>query len=372
MIDYDTLSTTVSDEDDLYAHESQILIKRVGGVDYLFMLYMSNKLSPLEWQTTAHALLKIFNLSTLTHIRTIDLFYPGLTAGVTMPADKEINVPRMYLYGDNSLRCFCPNTDTLYTRDVNISDINPANWTAGNISIAQMTMKDADGDDVLADVTSANINIHLDYIFGDDAANYHDLMPLFRNLDPAKSGNNWYSTLELSSERSHSLARPTLCVYSTDAGGSWTFGNPVGYTIIARTQVVEAAMVFIGTDLHIVSRGAPYLHYKSADNGVTWIAQDNLPFYSPNTKPCGINYTNGALKNVFALNTWSEITGDDGRTTALVFSTEDFIHYVTIGKIITATYCHYFSLCHYGGHIYLTGTGGTSGDRNMIRFVRVN
>lgn len=375
MIDYDTLSTRLSDEDDLYAHESQILIKNIGGVDYLFMIYMSNKETLLEWQLTGHALLKIFNLSTLSYIRTFDLFYAGLEAGVTMPADKVINVPRMYFYGENTLRCFCPNTSTLFTRDVTISDSNPANWIAGNISIVQMTMKDAEGDDVLADVTSANINIHLDYIFGDDAANYHDLMPLFRNLDPAKSGNNWYSTLECSSEASHELARPTLCVYSSDAGGSWTFGSPIGYTTETRNQCVESAMIFIGTDLHLIGRSAPYVHYKSEDNGATWVAQATLPFYSPNTKPCGINYLNGAeLENVFALNTWSEIVGDNGRTTLLIFSTDDFTHYNTIGKMVTAAYSHYPSLCNYNGHIYLAATGSTNiltSSRNQIRFIRI-
>lgn len=372
----DTTANILSDNDDLYAHESQSVIKQIGGIDYLFLLYMSNKVSGAEWGHDAHALLKVFNLATKAHIRTFDLFYPGIVAGETLPND-EINVPRMYLYGANILRCVCPNTSTLYTRDIDISDSTPANWTVGNISIMQMTMKDAAGNDVVAEVTSENIQIHLDFVFGDDFAGYHNLMPLFRNGDIAKSGANWYGTLECSGERSHGLARPTLNIISSDSGNTWRFGSPVGYTISSRVQAVESSIFFIGIDLHIISRGAAILHFKSVDNGVTWTSEANLPLSVLSTKPCGINYVNAEaeLRNVMAITLVSQVSGNTGRTTTGIYSTNDFATYFEIARIITPTYCHYPSLFYYAGHLYLSYTKGipegAETDRNAIGFVRI-
>ena len=82
---YEPTYNLLSETDDLYAHESQILIKQIGGVDYLFLLYMSNKYAASEWQTVARARLRVFNLATKAHIRTWDLFYAGLVAGIQIP-----------------------------------------------------------------------------------------------------------------------------------------------------------------------------------------------------------------------------------------------------------------------------------------------
>ena len=230
----DLSAVTLNDADDLYAHESNIVITKVGNNIFLLLLYMSNKVVSTEWQTTAKAVLKVFNLATMAYITKFDLFYPGLSAGVTMDADKEINAPRMYVTG-TTLKCFCPNTATLYTRDIDISGSDPTAWSPGNISIAQMTMKDSGGNNVLANVTSANIQTHLNYVFGDSAANYANLMPLFRNLDsPAKMTGYWHATLECTSERSHNLDYPTIAVVSTDLGVSWTLAGAIGYTTHAR------------------------------------------------------------------------------------------------------------------------------------------
>ena len=369
----DLSSFTISDDDDLYAHESQTIITKINNKVFLLVIYMSNKVSHLEWQTTAHAILKVYELTTKTFIAKFDLFYPGLIAGVTMPVDEEINVPRMYVTG-TTLRCYCPNTSTLFTRDINISDDDPTGWTPGNISIAQMTMKDAGGNNVLADVTSANINIHLDYVLGDNAANYHDLMPLFRNLDmPAKNGANWYATLEFSSERSHSLARPTICVISADSGLSWTFGGLIGYTTSARNQCVETTITFIGSVLHVFERGNT--HYVSSDAGLTWTASNAISLVNNSSKPCAINFTPSGLTQLtlLALTLTSEVVGTTARTTLGIYTTADFITFTEVYKIVTRSYAHYPSLCWYQNSLYASYTKSLKGatDRDSIVMAKI-
>ncbi len=377
----DMSSFVVSDDDDLYAHESQIIIHKIGGKSFLLVMYMSNKVSADEWGLDAHAILNVYELTHKTFIQQFDLFYPGLVAGVTMAADEEINVPRMYVTG-TTLRCYCPNTSTLYTRDIDISDDDPTGWTPGNISIAQMTMKNADGDDILADVTSNNILTHLDYTFGDDYAGYHDLMPLLRNLDmPAKSGSNWYATLELSGERSHGLARPTLCVASADAGVSWTFSSPIGYTITSRVQCVESAIFFIGTVLHVITRTGT--HYISANNGVTWTASTSVSTLIGETiyqsKPTGVNFTptGGSASACIAVQLASEITGNVYRTTLGIYTTTDMVSFTEVTKIITTSFSHYPCLCYatgLGGRMYISYTKGLRAgttDRDTIVVTRL-
>lgn len=369
----DLSSFVVSDDDDLYAHEGQTVITKIGNKVFLLVIYMSNKESALEWQTTAHALLKVYELTTKTFIAKFDLFYPGLVAGVTMAADEEINCPRMYITG-TTLRCYCPNTSTLYTRDIDISDDDPTGWTPGNISIAKMTMKDAGGSNVLADVTSANILTHLDYVLGDDYDGYHDLMPLFRNLDmPAKSGNNWYATLEFSSERSHGLARPTICVISADAGLSWTFGGLIGYTTSSRNQCVESTITFVDTTLHLFERGNK--HYTSANNGVTWASAAAISLANNLSKPCAINFAHqgGSQLTLLALTLTSEIAGDSSRTTLGFYTTSDFITFTEAYKIVSRSYAHYPCLCIYQTSLYVSYTKRLKGatDRDSIAVARI-
>lgn len=372
--DADIGAIRVSDIDDLFAHDSDFIIKEINGIKYLFLFYTYDKNSPLEGQVTQHNLLKIFLLDSYTLVKTFELFHAGLSI---IPEDMVVGIPRMYFYG-NYIRCFCNNKNTLFTRDIDISDNDPNNWTVGDISIAQMTMKDAVGDDVIADVTSANILIHLDYTFGDDYDGYHDLMPMFRNLIPAINGDNWYSTIELSGELSHKLPGPTLLITSDDAGNTWKFGSSIGYTTSSRLMVMEPGIIFLGADLHVISRGSQPIHCKSVDLGVTWIRETDLPFACRPAKPTATNYINDLAqqKNIMAWNLISEIVGNTGRTTLGIYYTDDFIKYSLIRKIITATYCHYPSLRYYEGDFYMSYTKGVpegSGtDRNAIYITKFN
>ncbi|HNX01756.1 MAG TPA: hypothetical protein PKK33_10345, partial [Candidatus Cloacimonadota bacterium] len=223
----DLTAFVVNDEEDLYAHESQIVITRVGSKTLLLVMYMRNQTLTTEWELSGHAILKVFELTTKKLLKTFDLFYPGLSADLTMPADEIINVPRMYVTGA-TLKCFCPNESTLYERDIDISGIDPTVWTAGNLVVTEMYMKDSGGNTVLADVTSTNIQTHLKYVLGDDYAGYANMMPLFRNMNIAKSGINWYTVLEFSGEKSHELGNIAMCLTSSNSGVTWTFGTLIG------------------------------------------------------------------------------------------------------------------------------------------------
>ena len=372
---YEPTYNLLSETDDLYAHESQILIKQIGGVDYLFLLYMSNKYAASEWQTVARARLRVFNLATKAHIRTWDLFYAGLVAGIQIPPDPGINVPRMYFYGDNTIRAFCSNETTLFTRDVNITDPDPANWTAGNISIAQMTMQKGDGDDELLNVTATTIQTHLEQVLGETNALYNGLMPLFRNMDIAKSGDNWYAVMEFSGERASVASNIVVTLISADAGNTWSFGNLVTYTVLSRTRIIEASVFFIDTVLHLISRATTNIvqHISSEDNGGTWTQQDNITLTGVlQSKPCAVNYNDGTVKNQMAITEVSKYTGNSGRTTLWIGTTTDFVTYTRNMEIVTPTYAHYPSMFYYDGHLYMSYTKGDgTTDRNKIVIVTV-
>ncbi len=364
----------LSDIDDLYAHESQILIKEIGGINYLFLLYVSNKTENIEWRTTARCRLKIFNLLTLANIRTIDLFYPGLNQGILLPSSKPIIAPRAYFYTDGILRCFAQNTDTLYTRDVNISDVSPENWTAGNIFISQMTMKDASGSNVLANVSSANIQAHLEYTLGESNSLYNGLMPLFRNMDIVKRGDNWFATMEFSGERISVNSNICILLTSTDAGNTWSFGSLVLYTTASRNRIIEPSIFEIGTDLHIIGRSTSDLiwHIKSEDSGATWVQQSNiiLDGISP-SKPSAVNYNEGSTKNFLAITEGNKLIGASGRTTLWLGNMAADGSLIEKTEILTSSFAHYPSLCYYSSKMYISYTKalkGTSaaGDRDSI------
>jgi hypothetical protein len=369
----------INEYDDIYAHESQIIMKRVDSTTFLFFLYCSNKITETEWDHSTRALLRVFELTTMTHLKTFQLFYPGLTAGITMPAGKEINCPKMYFIGNN-IRFYCPNTDTLYTREIDISTDDYASWTPTDITISQMTMKNAVGADVLADVTAANIEIHLDYVLGDGYPGYHDLMPMFRNFDAGISGANYYMALQLSGERSHSLPAPTVIVISNDSGDTWKFGSLIGYTISNRFQVIEPSIIFYGTELWLYCRTTTnaIARFRSIDYGLTWIKQTDIPFNTIDTKPCAINYTPdlGGQTNAIAVNLATDLSDYTGRNTLGIYKMVDSSTYTEIAKISVATVAHYPCLCYFSKALYLSYTKGmksnsTYCDRNTIAFTRI-
>lgn len=368
----DLSSFVVSDIDCLYAHESQLLVTTIENKALLLIAYSGDKSSANESQLTAHHYLKVYELTTRKHLQTFDLFYAGIIAGETMPADVRTTSIRMYVTG-TTLVMYAGNDTTLYKRTIDITSSDPTSWTPSNISVAQMTMKDANGDDVLANVTSANIQTHLNYIFGDAYAGYADLMPLFRNMDmPAKNGNTWYGTLECNSERSHGLDSPTICVRSTDAGLSWSFIASIGYTTSSRIRQVETGIVWIGSTLHTFDR--VNRHYTSTD-GVTWQSAAALSITNANSRPSLINYTtyNDTQKVVVAITTTSEITGNNRRTTLTLYTTSDMITFVELAKIVTYSYAHYPSLCWFGNSLYVTYTKALTGatDRDAIAFTKI-
>lgn len=369
---YDLNATIISDIDCLYAHESQILITTIENKALLLIAYSGDKSSAIESQLTAHHYLKVFELTTRKHLQTFDLFYAGLVAGVTMPADVTTTSIRMYVTG-TTLVLYAGNDNTLYKRTIDISSSDATSWTPSDISVAQMTMKDANGDDVLADVTSANIQTHLNYVLGDAYAGYADLMPLFRNNDfPVKNGNTWYGTLECNSERAHGLASPTLCVKSTDAGVSWTFSGLIGYSTSSRNRMVETGMAWVGSTIHIYDRFNK--HYTSTD-GITWQSAAALTIINASSRPSMINYTtyNDTQKVVVAITTTSEISNNNRRTTLTLYTTSDMVTFAELTKIVTYSYAHYPALCWFGNSLYITYTKALTGtgDRDAIALVKI-
>lgn len=384
---YDINAFVVSDTDDLCAHESQILCHRLTDKTVLLVLYCSDKVTETERALTAHCTLKIFELTTKTLLKTIDLFYPGLVAGLTQPADEPQTAPRMYVSG-TTLRCFIGVETALYNRDIDISNTDPSTWTAGNLVIEQMTMKDAGGSDVTVNVTPANIQAHLEYILGETNVLYNDLAPWFRNLDriTVDANGDWYSILELSNELGAGTTNMAMLVKSIDDGASWTFHSLVGYTTTARTRILEASVVLIGTTFHVINRtgGNTINHYYSINDGATWVNAGAIGLSTLGSKPTAINYykADGSTKSVMvAVSLTSEVTGNTYRTTLGIYTTDDFVSFIEVAKIVTPSYAHYPSLCHFSRSLYLSYSKGmkfntdgdavTTSNRNTIVVTRI-
>ncbi len=92
---HDLSALTVSDTDDLYAHESQILIHQLADKTVLLVIYTSDKVTSVERSLSAHAILKVYELTTKAHLKTIAMYTPGRTAGIKMEADETITAHRM-------------------------------------------------------------------------------------------------------------------------------------------------------------------------------------------------------------------------------------------------------------------------------------
>lgn len=380
----DLNAVVLSESDDLYAHESQILTHIASDKTLLLCIYASDKVTETERTTSAKALLKIFNLQTKALLQTFELFYVGLVAGETIPSE-AMTAPRMYITGD-TLRCFAGYKTALYTRDIDISNPDPTTWTLGNISIMKMTMKDAGGNDVTVDVIPANIHTHLEYVLGDSYAGYDNLYTFFRNLDRiAVSGTGeWYSTIEFSDEMDAGLSNIGALVKSTNSGLSWNIVSLIGYTTSNRVKVIEPSVVFIGNNLHVICRttNSNIFHYSSTDYGATWGSGSAIGLSTLASKPTAINYYEGNTKYVLcAVNLTSEWSGDSWRTTLGIYTTSDFVSFTEICKIVTPSYAHYPSLCHFSRSLYCSYTKGmlldTDGDtahqhdRNTVVLTRI-
>jgi len=193
-------------------------------------------------------------------------------------------------------------------------------------------------------------------------------------------GTDWYSTLQCSGERSHRLSGPTILLKSTDSGASWSLGSLIGYTTDNRVQLIEPDVAFRGTDLHIIARSVTVaiIHFKSVDSGITWTAEANIPLLTLSSKPSMINYTNSVPEQMraMALTLVNEIPGKSGRTTLGIYTTDDFVTFNEVEKIITETYCHYPTLRYFDDKLYISYTKGIGAvssplDRNTIVVTRI-
>jgi len=383
----DLNSFVVSDTADLYAHNSQILINRLTDKTVLIVMYLSDKSSRAEWQTTQKAVLKVYELTTKTLLKSFDIFYRGLSAGLTMP-NELFDAPRMYISGTN-LMCVCCMPSGIYLRTIDMTNTDPSTWTAGNITTLQMTMKNSSGVDTLSDCVAANFKTHLEYVLGDTNDAYNNLDPCFRNLDRITViGSTWYSILELTGQLHSGAYNIPVLIKSTNSGVAWQFVSLIGYTTSARNRTFEASVVAIGTDLHVIGRTitTSIAHFVSTDSGATWSAVSSLSigdYGVLSAKPTAINYykSDSTTKDVLlAVSLTSELTENTYRTTLGLFTTSDFVSFVEVAKIVTNSYVHYPSLCQFSRMLYLSYTKGmkflndtpsSGSDRDTIAVTRV-
>lgn len=378
---YDLMSKVISDEDDQYAHESHFAILRGTAKTFLLYIYQSNKTGG-EFDANGIARLKVYDLTTQTQLIAYDVFKNGV--GI-IPATGYRLAPKVQVVG-TTIRCFIGTDTGLYARDYEVVGDNVGDWTVGNTYIMQMTMKNAAGESVLADVTPANVQIHLEYTLGDTYAGYNDLIPVLRNFDkPVSYGGNLYSLLELNGEFTSTGVINTLII-SADGGDTWAFTNLVRYTTAARTALLESSLVLVGTSFYVISRTSSASNTLSitANQGATWTTA-TMPVTTLATKPCAINYykLDRTLSVYIAVNTTDEVGHISGykRTTLVIYQTDDFVTLNEIAKIVTPSSAHYPSMLHFCNSLYLSYTKGLkvdatdgnadAGDRDTVVLVKV-
>lgn len=378
LYDYDeNNSYSIAETDDLYAHESQILIKEINGTNYLFEVYTSDKDTATEAQITAKVISRIYNLDTGRLLKRKIIFYPGMAAIV--PSNKLTIQARGYFYG-NTVRYYLTGKESLFIRELDISDSDYNNWAWNDIAYAKMWMLNSGGELEYLDMIAANYKTHLEQYFGDTYTGYNLCTPWFRNLTPAVSGDNWFSTLQFSDEyTAPSYKAPTFCVKSTDAGNTWTILGAVGYTTVDRVAVIEPAISILSETLHIICRtsSSAISHYTSSD-GITWTKQDDLSFVTTlESKPDMINNGNIALIALQIVGKVGELSSPGNRrSTQGIYSTTDFNTFTLIKETRTATFIHYPMMFIHNNKIYMSYTKGiaskSSNGRNDIYLMEID
>lgn len=375
---YDLLAKAISDDDDLYGHEGHIYIKRGTGRTFLLFIYQSNKVGG-ESSAGGKSILKVFDYPSMILRRSINVFEAGVGS---IPAAPYMLAPRVFCVG-TTIRCFLGSQNGLNAIDISMVSDDPAEWTIGDSYVFSMTMLNSSGVPELLPVTPVNIQEHLEQYFGDTYAGYADSIPILRNFElPIANGGSLYTILELNGEFISHKESINWIIKSDDSGDTWDLTYPVNYTTSSRRSLLESSLVFIGNNIHIISRtsSAAIQHNISTDYGATWATAVNLLLSTIASKPSVINYYkhDDTLGIICAIQLTSEVVGTTGRTTLGIYTTTDLLTFTEIAKIVTPSFAHYPTLYYYSNRllcVYTKGlkvyTGTTQYDRDTVVLARI-
>lgn len=377
----------INDADDLYAHDSQVLIVNPSTSKlYALITYQCNKTIKTEYENTQQARLVVYNLHTKTIISSEAIAEPDTTYGaITLPAS-PLAKPRMHDLGTGVVRIYFSCYDTVYYRDLTLSDLSLGDVTIFQAKIRNSNNTDWDGSAI--DMTTANLDTHLTRCTGGglptDGA--FQVIPHISGIDHVQTvGASYFASIECYFPKYGDYG-VVMLMESTDLT-NWKIYPPVDLdsTTYANNSTSESSFIYIDSKWHCISRANNYLYSYSEDGGLTWSAQAASGLINPNggskTSADYVNIRKGSSTYYpiafFAYNKDTEIYKADGysRCTMAISITEDMINFTDIAVMNDYQTCHYPSIHYYRGKIFLvytTSKRATNTDRETLMLVEFN
>lgn len=372
---------TANDEDDLYAHDSMLLIVSQGVKRYALIGYQCDKVTKNEYAATMHARIAVINLQNKQVLSSIELAKGNTTYnGITL-ANSAVAKPRLHDIGSGVVRCYFSNGNNIYYRDLTLSTL-----TLGNVVVFQATIRNAANngwDASPVDLTVTNLNTHC---FRTTGKNLPDpgafsIMAHISGIDHVQQvGSNYYMSCEAYYANSGDYGVAFLMESSDKI--NWRIYPPVmvgdAYT---DCKTSESSFQYINNRWNIISRANNYLYAYSTDGGLTWSSQVASGLINPNygskTSADYVNIQKGASTfeptSFFAYNKDSTIYGI-GRPTLSLAKTSDMVNFVDLAILENYRTNHYPALCYYNGFLYMiyTTSRALNTDRDTLMFTRFN
>lgn len=356
-------SIPVSDASAMYAHDSQILIKKIGGVVYRLITYQLDLTSPIEGQSNQFTKLIVFNHSSGEVLVDVELMKGGQTYGTLSIPAGAMYIPRMLNISSTVVRIVASTSSEMYYRDFDLSTL-----VLGDLAKFQVIIE---GESVPRDCNSSAIQAHLENTYGNTSSSYNNLSPLLRSNDAIEVvGGRWYLCFEGSNTVDYT-GKFVMLISSGDSGETWELHKPVENTV---KKYGEMTANYVGSTWHGLLRGnnGKYLYTISQD-GENWStpADIGLGTETRHTVAKGKDST-GSDVWIVVYNVTGEITGH--RTTMVISKTYDFITFTRLAVLNNQKSNHYPSAVYFAGALHLTYTTGfkemQASDRDTIMYAR--
>lgn len=202
-----------------YAHQSSLRI--VKGIGYA--VYQCNENTPDENKAGQVARMAVFNiLNPTATAKWVDVAVPGEASnGITL-AGKFVAAPMLHRFNDDTLRIFFTargegdegSMTRAFYKDYTIS-------TATLSGLHQMRCTIAKQPDKVLDLTQANVQAHLDFLFGDGFGSKFS-KGISTACDFVEFDDQLYSTIQIkNSENGTTRLLTNILMRSADGGATW-------------------------------------------------------------------------------------------------------------------------------------------------------
>lgn len=365
----------VNDEDDLYAHDSNLLIVKYGVKTLALCAYQCDKVTKNEYALTQHARLTIYNLHSNTLVQSIEVAKANTEYnGITL-ANTPVAKPRLHNLGTGYVRIYFSCGDNIYFRDLNLS-----NYSLGNVTVFKAKIRNSGNtgwDAAAVDITIANLDEHAFRTSGKHlpTAAPYTLMPHISGIDHIQQvGSNYY----MSCEAYYANSGDYGVVFLMESANltDWKIYPPVSVgDVNSDCRTSESSFQYINGKWNVISRANNYLYSSSDDGGLTWSSQVASGLINPNygskTSADYVNIQKGVSTyypiSFFAYNKDSTIYGVGRPTMALAY-TLDMVNFVDIAIMEHYRTNHYPAIFYYNGLLYIlfTTSRATNTDRDTL------